>query len=327
MAIVMLTPLISPNRVRVAREISVRKLRAGGPVLSKAVENPKGLLRRARDLALLIHGFNVDICSAGCSYDHFNRAAGLKWQSRSIPVYWPGDAASRWNAPVIWSKFVSIASYPWQIPRAKLTAQRIADLIISSRVGAVSPLKLSIVAHSLGCRVTLELLRLLRGAIQLGSISVPLTVLMAAAVPRYLVLREAKLRPALEIPKRVMIYHSKNDRTLTYAFRLGQVLERSRTAGWNSEIRSAIGHAGMGFDRPQNVYQKRVKHNHGGYWLDGKIAKKTSRSLRFRPVARPTPRVELFPRISPSRRACRGRRLQSRPILSKFRKGCGECPD
>src|SRR5262249_48937037 len=136
----MLVPLISPTRPRPAREITVRELSEGGGVLPSAVENPKGLLSRARDVVLLIHGFNVNLCSAGCGYDLFQTASSIKFRSRSISVYWPGDAVSRWlqpgGRPGLYSKTISVLSYPAQVARAQTTAQRLADLISNSRRGA-----------------------------------------------------------------------------------------------------------------------------------------------------------------------------------------------
>lgn len=325
-------PLISLASYRQARELTVRQLPYGGGVLPDAEESPLGLLSRAREVVLLIHGFNVDICSAGCGYDRFARAAGIKWQSRSISVYWPGDAVSRFlrsgSKPGLYSAAVSAASYPLQVSRAQETANRLFELIINSRAGAKRPLRVSIVAHSLGCRVTLELLNLLRGSARHGPISVPLTILMAAAVPRYLVMMRGRdLRPALEVPEKVLNYYSKKDRVLQFAFRGGQLLERPFPAGFNIATRSAIGRSGLGLARPTNVEEEPKTHGHGGYWSDKDIAAAAAKGLGFDRIKRSVPRFVPDGRRELARPPVRGRKVRLRPLRSYFHAGCGECPN
>jgi hypothetical protein len=189
-------------------------------------------------------------------------------------------------------------------------------------------MRLSIVAHSLGCRVTLELLNLLRGSAILGMVSVPLTILMAAAVPRYLVMMKGRdLRPALEVPKKVIIFYSKKDRVLQLAFRAGQLLERPFPAGFNIATRSAIGRAGLGLGKPTNVEEEPKTHGHGGYWSDKDIAGVAAKGLGFNRLQRSVPKFVPNGTRDLALRSIRGRRLDLRPLRSHFRAGCGECPN
>ena len=53
------------------RELSVRTECHGGEILESALEHPADQLARSRSVILLIHGFNVSLCSAGKSYEAF----------------------------------------------------------------------------------------------------------------------------------------------------------------------------------------------------------------------------------------------------------------
>jgi hypothetical protein len=82
-------------------EVSVRVAPYGGGVRQAPVERPVGLFQSAHKLLLLIHGYNVTLCSAGCAYEQFRKLLSVYWNARAVCVYWPGDAetpsfGSRW---------------------------------------------------------------------------------------------------------------------------------------------------------------------------------------------------------------------------------------
>jgi hypothetical protein len=326
---------INYNRA-LAREISLRHTAVGGPLRRRAWLFPPLLLERGRSILLMVHGFNVSLCEAGCAFDKFEANLNLHWRARAVSVYWPGDTQN-WLAfsPVkkgIPTQAWSAANYPRQIGRA----QRCASLLLNSFRAAVavrSPaqpqLKLIIVAHSLGCRLALEFLQgLINAGIQ--GISIPLMVLMAAAVPRYMVRRGAPLAGAIGRPDSVLIYKSKSDLVLAGAFRPGQSLEWSLSHGLNPFARGAIGRAGFGAGVPGNVREISREHGHSDYWPDESIAARVVDDL-----GTGSPSVDLFRplelRRRPSGRAMTlrlidGRRLRSRPLGRRgLRRVCKSC--
>lgn len=273
------------GRRRTPLELSMRNSPFGGTVRSPPVERPAGLLGRARRLLLLIHGFNVTLCAAGCSYDKFQANLSLAWNSRSMSVYWPGDAETGAQGFLgrILSRSRSVASYPAQIERAKQSARVLAKYIAKARpqVGGTPkpPLELSIVAHSLGCRLALQLLQQLQMLQAANILSIRLVVLMAAAVPVYLLRPNRELRDGLEASDRVLVYYSAEDKVLSTAFRPGQSVEVPFPYGWVAKERHALGRFGLSRDVPRNVEQIQTNHDHGGYWPDDEIAQRVAMEL------------------------------------------------
>ena len=89
--------------------------------------------------------------------------------------------------------------------------------------GRTAPqLSLYIVAHSMGCRLTLEFLNRLAFGLQFSPIKIRLVVLMAAAVPLYYVQEGGALAKALTLSESTHVYWSKKDKTLRRWFRVGQ---------------------------------------------------------------------------------------------------------
>lgn len=319
------------DRRRVPFEISLREKPLGGAVRASADERPIGLVSRARRLVLLIHGYNVTLCSAGCSYDSFKHFLSLGWAARSVAVYWPGDAETNengfWPARVI-SKVTSAMSYPLQIEHAKEAARVLRTHIAANRLQSAKPLELNIVAHSLGCRLALQLIDHLRTAHLQKTISIRLVVLMAAAVPVYFLRPRRELREALETPDQVLVYHSRSDKILSSFFRSGQALESPFPYGFALLSRRALGLRGLDRDQPTNVEEIPTEHDHGDYWPDESIAQRVSTeldgSLRAQDIARPLQRRQL-----PGRRVIDFRDIANRTLTSStvgLRAKCGTCP-
>ena len=312
-------------------EVTVRKQTYGGDISPEAIEYPAGQLSQRREMVLLIHGFNVDACDAGCSYDLFLENADPPLRNRAVQVYWPGDVVSRFiragQRPGLWSKVVSAIHYPSQRQHAVQTAQLLSDIISSSLNGRPN-VRLSIVAHSLGCRVALELLVLLSALKNTKQISIPLAILMAPAVPRYLVLPGGHLKTALRIPDRILLYRSLNDSVLQFVFRPGQALERPFPEGWPLSTRTALGRHGMGLTRPPNVTEIEATCGHGGYWPDPDIAYEAGRIVFG--ASRTLLRRDSVSKVSSYTnqrigRQLLGRTLKERSLLSRVRKPCDAC--
>jgi pimeloyl-ACP methyl ester carboxylesterase len=242
-----------------------------------ADELPVGFLSNKQSVVLLIHGYNVDMAGACSAYSQFLSSSNESFVAKCATAYWPGDGVLKMKVPrralgaINW--IYSAASYPAQVDRAKRTAQRIEMVVAKSLRARTEPLTLSIVAHSLGCRVALELLRLLDAAYEAGWLRVNHVLLMAAAVPVYYLQQDREYSKAIDLPDDVSIFYSKRDIVLKYGFRPGQALERPFPAGWSIAERSAVGRVGLGIESPRHVRQFEVSHNHGDYWADRAIAR------------------------------------------------------
>jgi pimeloyl-ACP methyl ester carboxylesterase len=326
---------INFNRA-LAREISLRETVIGGPPRRSAWLFPPKLLQRGRRMLLMIHGFNVSLCQAGCAFEKFEANLNLYWRARSVSLYWPGDVQN-WFAfsrvrKGLPTKAWSAVNYPRQIGHARQCAQLLLDSFraaLSARA-AQPPMELVIVAHSLGCRLTLEFLQRLIGAGLKRAMSIPLVVLMAAAVPRYLVRPGAPLARAIRLPKKVVVYKSRSDLVLTGAFRPGQILEWSVAHGLNPLARGAIGRQGCGPQIPRKIREIEGDRGHSDYWPDNTIAAKMVDDLEAGAAS-----VDLLRRIELRRRpsgrvvelrTLDGRRLSSRPVGRRgLRRVCKEC--
>jgi pimeloyl-ACP methyl ester carboxylesterase len=203
--------------------LSFRQRAQGGEVKPEPSEPEYLKLTCRRRLLLLIHGYNNDLKAGEEAYRGFEAvqrelakldddkpvAAG-----RLMQIYWPGDAD--WG-------IVSALFYPRSIERARQTAAALADTL--GRAARESGHKqLDIVAHSMGCRLTLELLKQLRTK---SDITVGRVVLMAAAVPTFMLEPRPdrhELRAAFDrvLSDASLSLYSSSDMVLAVAFRLGQ---------------------------------------------------------------------------------------------------------
>jgi pimeloyl-ACP methyl ester carboxylesterase len=278
--------------------ISTRAANKGGDVLAEARVEPPQLLRRPDDgYLLLVHGYANSTDDAVVVYRALTARLSGDWPSRAIDVFWPGDGSSPHEEGVAESWFASrrrYFEYAWQPMRATDSAQLIADRIaeavgqraaMKAHEGATPrPLVLHVVAHSLGCRLTLELLRELRQSQGLvpGVLDIRLVVLMAAAVPLYMVAKGGPLHRALDMPRRVIIYHSKRDRALGLVFRAGQSFESVAPSWPLSTTRRALGRQGIApEDGRRDVYQTGLGHRQ--YWTHRHVASDIDDALKALP--------------------------------------------
>ena len=225
-------------------------------------------------LTFLIHGFNVPKDDAILAYQSFASNIPEDRRRDFVWVYWPGDLHElRWR---------SIVSFPDAVDRAKLCAKYLAEDLSKRFEENDNVTTVRIVAHSLGCRLTLELLDRLYAAKQSGRIKVAMVALMAAAVPMWLVIegkpsKEAGAKDAVDEAAALrlsdtggdptLILHSKDDWVLKSVFKLGARGESSslRTLFGN---RHALGRFGFR-DSPKD--DRVVEHDlapldHSDYW-------------------------------------------------------------
>ncbi|HEX4607943.1 MAG TPA: alpha/beta hydrolase [Urbifossiella sp.] len=241
--------------------ISVRTLPVGGAVAAAAALDPPGTwLQGHRHLVLLVHGFNVSQPDAEAAYalQFANVAPDV------VRVLWPGDARGGTAA--------SVSSYPFQIPSARDSAARLADRLRGLFGPGGGPAVVSIVGHSLGCRLALELLALVRQ--EPGSFpQVAVVALMAAAVPVALVDGGGGLVPAAGLPARLAVLHSAADEVLHLAFPTGQTtarvlgLDEGNLVFGAAPFNLAVGR----FGDPAGLAAARTDmtgfgYGHGSYW-------------------------------------------------------------
>ncbi len=263
--------------------ISLRDAPRGGPVGSQSRVTPADLLLGSDELLLLIHGYNNSEPDAFASYRTFLMNVGDPWVARSGGVFWPGDAsdARPGRRPGLLFPLLAAASYPWQPHRAAQAAQHIADLIATALVSRsavaerrgrqADALTLNVVAHSMGCRLALELIKLLRPLLLAGAaLRIRSLVLLAAAVPHYHVGDRGPLEAALTTADSTLILWSRRDRVLRFAFPLGQLLERPFPLGWHRSARGALGRSGSA--TTPRLQSEETRLDHSDYWPDRKLA-------------------------------------------------------
>ncbi|MHB8534118.1 MAG: alpha/beta hydrolase [Sulfuricaulis sp.] len=245
--------------------LSFRDSPEGGGVRTDPSDAEYRQLTLRRRLVLLIHGYNNDLKDSEDAYRGFEtlqrELGGLDDDTpvaggRLVEVYWPGDAD--------WGKLASALFYPFSIGRAQISAAALATVL--ARAARESGHKqVDIVAHSMGCRLTLELLKQLRNR---GDITVGRVVLMAGAVPTFLLdprHDRQKLRAAYDsvLSEDGLSLYSADDKVLAYAFPLGQTMVPGE-----GFFPTALGH-GFWADAaaPINLTQtENTGADHSDYW-------------------------------------------------------------
>ncbi len=181
-----------------------------------------------RHLLLLVHGFNNTATQAQQSYDRMvdGHLLPLMAAMRTPPdgivsFQWPGDAA------VIAALAASdTAGYPVDIERARQAAAELQGYLTTLQAASGGALKLSLIGHSLGCRLVLEMLRGFAG----GPSPFEVVALMAGAVPVDLVdagysgAGGPSLLAAADAARQVLKFHSWLDAVLGIGFPAGQAL-------------------------------------------------------------------------------------------------------
>lgn len=286
-------------------EISVRApdRDSGGPVV-----DVHGALPPGGSALLLVHGYANSATAARESWGAFlDGIAAVKiggWMPQNpTGVQWPGDE------PIV---VVNEAAYPQKIGVSRDSARRIDAYLRAVAGAAAPPLILSIVAHSLGCRLVAELLQCLSQPPAHGVI-VDRVVLMAAAVPTDRVDRGKPLRSGVEWALGVQALFSEGDDVLKLAFPIGE------TAGGDGFFPTAVGrHGGPGstwLTTQQMAHAGRL-YGHSNYWPGVESAAAAASFLRI-PVAGSIPERATAVHAPAEANAIDARMLGERRIASR----------
>lgn len=275
--------------------ISLRRLPRGGALAEEPRATPATLLSNADELMILIHGYSNDEDVAFAAYERFMKNVGAEWSQMAVCVYWPGDSLSdNPGARVGFLYPVSrFTTYSWQPPRASEAGEKLATAVIRAidprkavalRSGRIpEPQNLNIVAHSMGCRFALEFISHLSSRLELEAsrgqapVNVRLVVLMAPAVPLYLVDARKPLGRALGKGECTLVYWSAFDSALGLIFRFGQGWKSDRPSWPFAKRRSSLGKVGAP-DR-QRVMFRQTELEHSEYWASGRIASEVGREF------------------------------------------------
>lgn len=200
---------------------------------------------------LLIHGYNVAERSGQASMAQLRQALteGCSYlASQIMTITWPGNESWLKGGP---------AAYFAKVGVARAAGRLLYEAIAAEHRRGMGSRELVIIAHSLGCRVTLEFMSHLDRAARPPRLDKIIVMLMAAAVPTDLVdLFTAARRNADEI----IVLHSTDDKILRRWFRVGQ------WAAGEGNFPEALGHAGNPHTPPWSFNQQMVGYDHGDYW-------------------------------------------------------------
>ncbi len=244
-------------------QLNLRQEDEGGDLLPRGTLIPDTGAETRRECLLLIHGYNNHRGEAAAAYLRFRNGQCAQYEDVQperlnawlADTFWPGDAA--WPGLFDWLDFLY---YPRAVAMARASAPMLADLLW--RLPRLETI--DVIAHSLGCRVTLETLRLLR---QRGQPRIRRVCLMAAAVPCEMVAAGGEFETLLWemhfAGTEIRVLHSRADLVLMLAFGPGQALAGEPTMG-------ALGRHGPPPDMPgrgATLTEQRISGaGHGDYW-------------------------------------------------------------
>jgi len=233
--------------------ISARTADAGGGVSNQIT--PTGFSPRASRLIILIHGYNVNRQNGEKSFNAF----GQFLQNRGVPelsvlgqiigFLWPGDV----NISLIAGLF-----YPAKMGAARDSAALLAKFLVGLRGPNGTPIQVILVAHSLGNRVSLEMINDLLAQPNRTWGRMEGYCLMAAAVTVGMADSGGRLSSAAR-SLRTRTMFSEADKVLHWAFPPGE------TAAGDGFFPQAVGR----FGNPVPVWSDRFDlqpYDHGNYF-------------------------------------------------------------
>jgi hypothetical protein len=233
--------------------ISARVDDAGGPVNNTVT--PRNFSPRAPQLIILIHGYNVNRPNGEASFNAF----GQLLQNHNVPelsvlgqvigFLWPGDEDI---------KFIAGLFYPAKMQAARDSAARLAEFLVALRGPNGAPMQIVLVAHSLGNRLSLEMITDLLAQPNRTWGRIEGFVLMAAAVIVGDVDVQGRLAPAAK-SLRTRTLFSESDKVLHWAFPPGE------TAAFEGFFPQAVGR----FGNPPATWADRFDlqpYDHGNYF-------------------------------------------------------------
>jgi pimeloyl-ACP methyl ester carboxylesterase len=240
-------------------ELSVRVPGSGGDV-APAVIDPNNALKNSgsRHILLLVHGYNNSHDEAQESYGKFiDKLRAQLGGSRDAPdaiakFHWPGDESTF---------FGSTAGYAFDINHARDAAQRLATYLTGLPIPGTASLRITIVGHSMGCRLILEALGRMPNAQ-----GISLVGLMAAASPVEFVKRGGRLFRTGNPPRRMLKFFSEEDNVLQFGFPLGQ-WHAYQMQIEDDNYSEAVGRHGHPDEFGREI---QTRNGHSDYWPDKK---------------------------------------------------------
>jgi len=227
-------------------------------------------------VTLLIHGYNAESDEAAASYEDLLHT--MKWRSLMPPFlerqsclfFWQGYTSG--GGATGKTRF-SPLSYHKQIPSA-CDAAIALKRYLDKKIAKYGPVTVNLIAHSLGCRLMLELLESYAQTPAHCAIRFPVAVLLAAAVPSGFVENRERLSQGARLPDRAAVLFSNKDSILTFWFRIGQTRAKEGT------LPTAVGATGNpAILRPAGVWTARTatENKHSGYFTDFVTAREIAR--------------------------------------------------
>jgi esterase/lipase superfamily enzyme len=174
-------------------------------------------------VVFLVHGFNVDREDGTGELSALGAHLPALGEGAAVAVLWPGDS------------IVGPLCYPFKTNSADDTAIELSRFIADS---LPQKPRISLVGHSLGCRVVMETARHL----WIKNVAVDQICLMAAAIDNDLLASKAAYLDAAQYAARVGVLYSPSDHVLRSAYPLGNLL--SAFTHWTSTTNAALGYTG-----------------------------------------------------------------------------------
>jgi len=223
-------------------------------------------LRDFGQLTFLVHGFDNSRAEGREKMRFFAKqlreVQKLPGDHVLVAVLWPGDT---FVGGALWG-LLGKAGYAAQEGDADTTADALTQCI---RTVLRPRVPMHFVAHSLGCRVTLETMRRL-DLVQLRTgerLETGNVLLMAGAVDADALARRSRYRAAVEGARRIAVLHSREDDAVNAWFKVGDVLAGIFDGWWwEREALGAVGPKPAGGDEvPRNVDARELRYEHSDY--------------------------------------------------------------
>lgn len=184
-----------------------------------------------KQVTFLIHGFNVSGGGGRASLSMLAASLPAAQEGALVFILWPGDSP------------IGPLSYPFtEGNQANDTAK---ELLRTIERHVAPSTQLNFVAHSLGCRVTLEAIRNLHHKTRGKRTLYPVNqvCLMAGAVDDYCLSMPAAYKAAVERVGRIVVLSSVEDEVLKYIYPLGDLIQ-TFIFFWKETFGLALGYHG-----------------------------------------------------------------------------------
>lgn len=162
-------------------------------------------LQACADVVFMVHGFNVNRANGTSELTAFGRKLDALGSGAAVAVLWPGDSV------------IGPLSYPCETSKADDSAVELAAFIADEL--PQSP-RISLIGHSLGCRVVMETVRQL----WIRGIPVSQVCLMAAAIDNDSLGVAMEYQRAAQFAARTGVLFSPCDTVLKSAYPIGNLL-------------------------------------------------------------------------------------------------------